>query len=288
MVRLHTHHGAIAAPSAVREREHMMDMARKTRPWTGSQRLALRAGVVILAALLGAGCRTPAPAPGSGDSAQADLPVARYRALAARGPVYVLDAAASSVRIFVYRGGPMARMGHNHVVAVTDFRGAVYLPDDTAQARFDLVFPLEALAVDRPGDRAAAAGAFDSAPDAEAVAGTRANMLGPEVLAAHRHPRIGLRSTAVDGDLPVIELTLEVTLHGQRRQLTLPVWIERADERLVAEGHFRLRPSRFGIEPFSVAGGALQVQDALGIRFRLVGERQPEPFRRPQGREQGD
>lgn len=278
--------GAIEAPSEVREREHMMDMAR-TRPWSGSQRLALRAGVVILAALLGAGCRIPAPAPGPGDSAQVDLPVARYRALAARGPVYVLDAAASSVRIFVYRGGPMARMGHNHVVAVTEFRGAVYLPDDMAQARFDLVLPLDALAVDRPADRAAAAGAFDSEPDEEAVSGTRANMLGPEVLAAQRHSRIGLRSTAVDGELPVIELTLEVTLHGQRRELTVPVWIERATERLVAEGQFRLRPSRFGIEPFSVAGGALQVRDSLGIRFRLVGERQPEPFRSPPGGEVG-
>lgn len=259
----------------------------RTRLRAGLPRRALGAGAIILAALLGAGCQAPVPAPESGEAPQVEFPAAQYRALAARGPVYVLDAAASSVRIFVYRGGPMAHLGHNHVVAVTDFRGAVYLPDDTAQARFDLVFPVAALAVDRPGDRAAAAGAFDSEPDTEAVEGTRANMLGSEVLAAERHPRIALRSAAVDGELPVIELTLEVALHGQRRELTVPVRIDRVDERLVAEGQFRLRPSRFGIEPFSVAGGALQVRDSLGIRFRLLGERQSEPFRTPQGREEG-
>lgn len=263
-----------------------MDMAR-TWPRTGSQRLTLRAGVAILAVLLGSACQAPAPAPEPENASKVEFPAAEYRALAARGPVYVLDPAKSSVRIFVYRGGPLARMGHNHVVAVADFRGAVYLPDDTAQARFDLVFPVDELAVDRPGDRAAVAGAFDSAPGAEAVAGTRANMLGPEVLAAQRHPRVGLHSAAVAGELPVIELTLTVVLHGQRRELSVPVWIARAGERLVAEGQFRLQPSRFGIEPFSVAGGALQVHDTLGIRFRLVGERRPEPFAPRRGREEG-
>lgn len=261
-----------------------MAEATETRPHAGpptarlSRRRACYTCVAGLALLLGVGCRTPLPSPAPEEASPLDFPAADYRALAERGPVYVLDAAASSVRIFVYRGGPLARLGHNHVVAVTDFRGAVYLPDDPEQARFDLVFPVAALAVDRQEDRAVAAGSFDSSPDAEAVAATRANMLGPEVLAAQHDPRIGLRSVAVAGELPVVELRLEVTLRGQRRELTVPVWIERAGERLVAEGQFRLRPSRFEVEPFSVAGGALQVRDTLGIRFRLVGQRQPEPF----------
>ncbi len=262
----------------------------ETRPRAGSptarasHRRAFYAGVAGLALLLGAGCRAPLPSPAPEDASRLDFPAADYRALAERGSVYVLDAAASSVRIFVYRGGPLARLGHNHVVAVTDFRGAVYLPDDPEQARFDLVLPVEAFAVDRPADRAAVGGAFDSALDAEAVTGTRANMLGPEVLAAERYPRIALRSVAVAGDLPVLELRLEVALHDQRRELTVPVWIERAGERLVAEGQFRLRPSRFGIEPFSVAGGALQVRDTLGIRFRLVGTHERAPFASRSGR----
>jgi hypothetical protein len=247
----------------------------------------MRACVAALLLLLGAGCRTPVPSAAPEDAPRTDFPAADYRALAERGPVYRVDADGSSVRIFVYRGGPLARLGHNHVVAVTDLRGGVYLPEDTAQARFDLVFPVAALAVDRAGDRAATAGAFDSPPDADAVASTRTNMLGPEVLNAERYPRIALRSVSVTGELPVLDLTLAVTLHGQRREVTVPVWIERTGARMIVEGQFRLRPSNFGIEPFSVAAGALRVRDTLGIRFRLVGVREAEPFASQDERAQG-
>lgn len=193
--------------------------------------------------------------------------------------MYVLDPDRSSVRIFVYRGGPLAEMGHNHVVAVREFRGAVFLPGEIGDARFDLVFPLDGLAVDRAEDLAGVAGAFDSAQDEDAIRGTRANMLDSEVLDAGRYPRARLHSTSIEGDLPVVTLNLRVRLHGQTNEYTVPVWIERADdERLVAEGQFRLRQSRFGIEPFSAGGGALQVRDALSIRFRLVGERRERPF----------
>lgn len=244
-------------------------------------RRPIKLGAAGLAAVLAGACQTGGGPPGTATEpgTAPTFPAAEYRDLAEQGFVYVLDPAASSVRIFVYRGGPMARFGHNHVAAVTGFRGAVHLPDDPARGRFDLVFPVEDLALDRPADRDGVAGAFDSSPDSEAVAGTRANMLGPEVLDAQAHPRIGLHSVNVEGAPPVLEATVRVALHGQRRTLTVPVWIERADEaRLVAEGQFTLRQSDFGIEPFSAAGGALHVRDRLSIRFRLVGDRRTDPF----------
>lgn len=239
-----------------------------------------RLAAMALATLVTAGCQSVALGPrvDDGPKGTVEFPTATYRRLATDGPVYVLDPTRSSVRIFVYRGGPLAEMGHNHVVAVRDFRGAVFLPGELADARFDLVFPLDALAVDRPGDRAGVAGAFDSRPDEEAIRGTRANMLGNEVLEADRYPRAALHSTSVEGDLPVVTLTLRVRIHGETNELTVPVWIERADQRLVAEGQFRLRQSRFGIEPFSAAAGALRVRDTLSIRFRLVGEQRTRAF----------
>ncbi len=235
---------------------------------------------MALATVAIAGCQSVSEGPRVDDGAKksVEFPAATYRRLAADGPVYVLDPSRSSVRIFVYRGGPLAEMGHNHVVAVREFRGAVFLPGELTNARFDLVFPLDALAVDRAEDRAGVAGAFGSAPDEEAIRGTRANMLGSDVLEADRYPRAALHSTSLEGDLPVITLNLRVRLHGETNEYTVPVWIERTGERLVAEGQFRLRQSRFGIEPFSAAGGALQVRDALSIRFRLEGERRERPF----------
>lgn len=240
--------------------------------WTRRCRIA----AAVLAPALLAACQTGMRDPGAAAveaAAEPRFPAAEYRELAVDGPVYRLDPGASRVRVFVFRGGPLASAGHNHVVAVTDFRGAVHLPADPGRARFDLVFPVDGLAVDRPADRRGVAGAFDSEPDAEAVRGTRGNMLGGEVLDAAAHPRVGLHAVAVTGRLPVLDLELRVTLRGARHTLTVPVWIERADERLVATGQFRLRQSDFGIEPFSALGGALQVGDALAVRFRLVGVR---------------
>lgn len=241
-----------------------------------------RAGPLLaaLAVAMVAGCRAPAPAVPWPDAGPIELPVAEYRALADRGPVYVVDPDASRVRIFIYRGGPLARMGHNHVAAATDFRGVVFLPDEPAGGRFDLVIPVAGLALDRPDDRREAAGAFAGDLPDDAVRDTRANMLGPDLLDAGRHPHIALRARRVEGALPVLEVTADVVVRGARHEVTVPVWVRRADARLVVEGQFRVRHTDLGIEPFTAAGGALRVQDGLGIRFRLVGERREPPFGR--------
>lgn len=253
---------------------------RLPRRAAGSRRRG--AGILVALALVAAaGCQAPARAPavaeppGSGPIA---FPAAEYRALAGRGAVYVLDPAASAVRVFVYRGGPLARLGHNHVAAATDFRGAVFLPDDPADGRFDLVVPVAGLALDRPADRRAAGAAFAGELSDEAIRDTRANMLGPDLLDAGRHPHVVLRALRIEGALPVLEVTAEVVLRGARHETTVPVWVRRAGGRLVVEGQLRLRHADFGLEPFSAAGGALRVQDAIGVRFRLVGERRERPF----------
>jgi hypothetical protein len=42
---------------------------------------------------------------------------------------------------------------------------------------------------------------------------------------------------------------------------------------VVARGALRLRQSDFGITPFSVAGGAIQVADVLDVSFVIVAVR---------------
>lgn len=236
--------------------------------------------LVALALATAAGCQPAARAPAvlKPEVGPVAFPADAYRALADRGPVYLLDPAASTVRIFVYRGGPLARMGHNHVARATDFRGAVFLPDDPADGRLDLVIAVAGLVLDRPADRRETAGAFDSELSEEAIRDTRRNMLGADLLDAERYPHIALRARRVEGALPVLEVTAEVVVRGAHHEVTVPVWVRHAGERLVAEGQFRLRHGDFGLEPFSAAAGALRVKDGIGIRFRLVGERRERPF----------
>lgn len=225
----------------------------------------------LLAAALAAGCAGPPARPGAASSAP--FPADAYRAPATDGTVYRLDPAASSLRILVYRGGPLAGRGHNHVIEADGFRGLVFLPDEGLdEARLDLAVPVGGMVVDRPAARSAAHGAFAQPLDEEARAGTRANMLGPRVLDARRFPRITVHAEDVRGALPWPVIRAAVTLHGRTRRLTVPVEVRTGTDGLTATGSLVLRQSDFGITPITAMGGLLRVQDTVTVVFRLVGQ----------------
>ena len=57
------------------------------------------------------------------------------------------------------------------------------------------------------------------------------------------------------------------------RSFAVPVQVRVEAATLEASGTFELRQSDFGIEPFSVLGGALRVEDRLDVSFELRAER---------------
>ena len=105
------------------------------------------AGLLLLG--LGA-CRTsPPPTPPAVPPAmpdqQPDIPVdaRQYRVVPEE----------SLLQILVYRGGPMARLGHNHVIASHHLEGVVHFTEDVARTSFDIRLPVNELAVDEPAMR---------------------------------------------------------------------------------------------------------------------------------------
>ena len=66
-------------------------------------------------------------------------------------------------------------------------------------------------------------------------------------------------------------ITLE--LAGQRVQQTVPVTVELSAAELAVAARFRVRQSDFGIEPFSVMGGALSVADEVDVALRILARR---------------
>lgn len=221
------------------------------------------------------GCRAPAPhaafPPAVDASAVVDL-AAEYREIEAQGAeIFTVDAAASSVRLFVYRGGKAARAGHNHVIGVTRFEG--YLRLDAvapADSRFDLRVPVDGLVIDEPAWREAIGGTFGSSRSVSDIEGTRRNLLGPKVLDAARFPVVDLRSKAVAGDWPLLVADVEIKIKGAQRVQPVLLRLQREGALLRARGEFVLRQSDFGIEPFSVLGGLMAVQDVIGIAFDLI------------------
>jgi hypothetical protein len=168
----------------------------------------------------------------------------------------------SLLTVTVRRGGALARLGHDHVVASRSLQGVVA----PAAGRAQFQFRLDEMSVDEEGLRQAAG--LTTTPSADAIAGTRHNML-VRVLDAERYPwvRVEARRT---GNTEVLDADL--TLHGVTRAVQLPVRITAAaDGRgLQASGSLLLKQSDFGIVPFAILGGAMAVQDQMELAFRIT------------------
>jgi len=206
---------------------------------------------------------------------QPDVSDARLKPLTipAEARRFALVPGQSEVLILVYREGRLARLGHNHAISARQIEGSVYLAPEFAASAVELRVPLEMLEVDRPADRARAGDEFPGELDADAIAGTRSNMLGEEQLEASRWPEMVLVSRALSGADTEFELQVDIALKDTVSRVTVPVKLTRdGSERLIASGEFSVLQTELGLEPFSALLGALRVRDQLDIRFRLVAE----------------
>ena len=180
---------------------------------------------------------------------------------------------ASDVTVRVYRDGPLAELGHNHVIASTGLTGRIELRRPLATTTLALELPLGSLIVDDPARRAEAGEEFPgelNGPDRE---GTRANMLGPALLDAARFPVMLLEGLAIDGESPDFSVTARVSLAGRQRDIVVPARLELDGDTLTASGRFTLTHAQLGLSPFSVALGALRVRDDIQVGYRLSARR---------------
>lgn len=218
------------------------------------------------------GCAGAPLAPAGGVDA---FPEGWYAAPPVEGRVFRLDAAHSRLEVMVFRDGPMARMGHNHLLLATDFRGAVLLGDELADSRVDIALAVADLDVDPSAARKRAGAAFAAPVDDDAREGTRANLLGARVLDAAAHPLVHASATVAAGELPWLLLRLRLAVRGHVHEVTVPVQVTLDDGRLQAQGMLALEHAALGLEPFRALGGLLAVADPILLRFELVGEPAP-------------
>ena len=225
---------------------------------------------LVLTGLLLAACQT-APTTTHGTEALAPLPTLPVPGAAH----YVVHAELSDVRFLVYRTGALASFGHNHVIQAKDIHGDVYLADDFQASGFSLDLPVAGFVVDDPKARSVEGPDFAKQPSDAAIDGTRKNMLGPDLLDAAHFPEVSIRSVKLLGPDWGPDVTVRITLHGVARDVSVPISVERSGDTLSVHGAFEIKQSDFGLKPFSVLGGGLQVADALRIRFHLVAQKAP-------------
>lgn len=224
---------------------------------------------IALLALLLAACAAPVRPPAEDVTRAVTQAITAVDAV---GREFTVVAEDSELRVLVFADGPLARLGHPHVIGGSVVSGRIWLAEDFHRSGLELFIDVPALRVDDPAWRSAEG--FDPHMDDDAIAGTGDNMRSPAVLDAERYPQIVIRSVAVRGPQWQPDVTVEITLRRQTRALTVPVALDIADGTITATGRFRLMQTEFGIEPFSALGGRLRVADEIVMRFRVVAKEQ--------------
>lgn len=230
---------------------------------------------LMIASLLLAGCAgVPPTATEHAQPAPLSELAATYAALPVTGGrVFALDPGRSEVRIYAFRAGRAAAMGHNHVLTAPQFEGYLHRAGNApATMRFDLAFRLDRLALDDLHVRAALGGGFASELSVDAIASTRQNMLGANHLQAQQFPWVRIRSLQIVGEAPKFAAQVAVELHGQTHEQWVPLTVTGLPDQLTVTGSLVLRQTDFGVQPFSVLGGLLAVEDALVVDFTLRGD----------------
>lgn len=176
----------------------------------------------------------------------------------------------SVVTMLVRRSGPLARLGHNHVITSAQESGRAWLGPEPRESGFEIRLPVSAFVVDDPAARRSAGAEFPGELPAEAREGTFRNMLRPEVLDGERHPAIVVRAGRISGTWQQPMVVAQITLRGTTREVAVPVDVQRDSQSMLAKGTLRIRQSHFGIAPFSVGGGAIQVADEVDIHFEIA------------------
>jgi hypothetical protein len=246
-------------------------------------------GVLVL--LLG-GCGAP-------KLRQAAPPTSTIAAASRGGPparVYRVDENQSELRVLVYRAGALARFGHNHVLVNRAVRGTVNVTDGwgaqtpgaaapaatvpAGGSAFSLTVPVAGFVVDDAQARREEGSDFAAEVPEDARTGTLHNMLGTAVLDADEFPEIRVTGVEVEPSQGVSEsgkMTAAVafSVAGHESKIDVPFALQIDAAHLSASGTLALRQSALGLTPYSLMLGALQVQDTMTIKFKIVADFYP-------------
>jgi len=221
-------------------------------------------GLVTVLALLAA-CSAPAP------SAEGGAPPSP--AHAADAVRYRVEEAHSEVLIWVRSEGPLAYLGHNHIILVGELAGELWLPPDPSRAVFTLAFPVAALRLDEPELRAQQGEGYEETLSAQDIAGTRAHMLDTGLLDGADYPVIELYSESISGSAAGWIAHTVIRVRSRAAHVDVPVKFESTPGGVTLSGEFSVTHTMLGLVPHSALLGSLRVAQPLRIRFRIAASR---------------
>lgn len=181
---------------------------------------------------------------------------------------WTLDPSAGTLRVIVRRTGILMAFGHDHVIDVPDYEGkfsfaagegSVSLSIDTAGLIIDSL-------TSRPGL------GLKGKVKKKYIPKIRKSMRGPKGLDVARYKEIRFVSEEVEevaGSGGAWRIRGNLALHGEIRPISFVVVMTEEGGALRIKGAVRIKPSHFGIKPFSLAG-LIKVKDEAEVVFDLL------------------
>ena len=223
-------------------------------------------GLLVLAGCTGRPVREAAS-----PSAVPVAPSTEGGAVRHEGRAYAVVAGESLLTVLVFRGGALAKAGHNHVIASHALTGTAWIPpEDASRASFEVHVPVNEFTIDEPALRALEGKEFAAEVPDSAREGTKKNMLSEPMLDGARFPDVVLKSERLESGSEGMLAQVSVAIRGQTRTVTVPVRYEIKENEVRAQGQFALRQTDLGLTPFSLLGGALRVEDEMTVKFSVV------------------
>ncbi len=183
---------------------------------------------------------------------------------------YPVDSSASELRLLVYRAGPLGNLGHNHVMVNRAVTGHVQIGAGVSASSFSLRMRADDFVIDDALSRREEGDGFPGEVPEDAKAGTRRNMLGSAVLNAAEFPVIAVTSKSLTGNLNELNAEVEISAAGHTSRISVPLALQGDAHHLIAAGSTELRQTALGLVPYSLMHGALQVQDAMQLKFKIT------------------
>lgn len=225
---------------------------------------AILSAALLFALLVLQGCVVQPAIPALPEGAPADFPLSRY-AQPAEGD-RVLQIRDGTLTVKVYRGGRLARLGHNHVITSNGLTGLLQARANEPTNSFaDLYLPLATLVVDEPAARGAAGADFSSTPSDKDRQGTLANLLGPRLFDAAEYPYVRAAIAMTSPSEALVQLTVRDYTSEHR----IPVRSVINGSGIEITADWSTTHGALGLQPFSALGGAIVVKDPIELSLRL-------------------
>jgi polyisoprenoid-binding protein YceI len=171
--------------------------------------------------------------------------------------------------IKVGRAGLLKIFGHDHLIEVRRYSGEVHWKPDAKESS-SLRLDIESASLTVVDEK------VSEDDKAKIQAEMESNVLEVGVYPSIRFESSEIRFRGGNGGEYRATLVGELTLHGVARTIEIPLRFTVNDGLFRARAEFKLKGSWFGIEPVSVAGGAMKTKDELEFTFDLVFQQKSE------------